>query len=189
MNIYELGKKSGLPLKTLRMLDKLGALKVEADTGPLSAMIFHMKGNMFFTTGMLLQLLDNPALVGELAYVSPRYERRARAQIDELGDVAASHAPKSVTAEIAQAAKGDDDAALVIAQWLMAALPSDPVPHHWAAIRLLAPLNEFLREQNGRLISLALLNVRKLPEFAPYWRSEKVGTRNQVKYFRPELDL
>lgn len=185
MNIYELAKRTRVPLKTLRKVDKVGALNVEKDFGPISELVFHMSTNQVFTVPMLMHMVDNPELIDDLGYVSATYQRRAQAQFAALGDLSACLAPSAVTAEIRQAAKGDDDAALVIAEWLMSVLPPDPVSHYWVAVRLLKPLNEFMRGQYMPSIKLALLNVRKLPEFAGYWRSEKIGTRNTIKYFRP----
>jgi hypothetical protein len=137
----------------------------------------------------LLALIDAPDLLDELGAVRPRYASRAREQIRALGDMSHGMAPRDVTAAIPGAARGDDDESLKIADWLKGILPAAPVAHAWIVVRLLKPLNEFMRGQSAPLISPALLNMRKLPEFAGYWRSEKIGTRNQIRYFQPALDL
>lgn len=186
MNIHEMSNRTGVSLSTLRKLDRLGVLKVDAESDAAAAIRFHLTRNQQMTAAQFLAVLDDRTLISELG----RYSARCQAQLDGLGAVEATLAPKSVTAEIPQAARGDDDAALVIAEWLMSILPADPVPHAWPAVRLLMPLNEFLREQYAPLINLALLNVRRLPEFALCWRSEKIGDRNQIRYFsKTTLDL
>lgn len=187
MNIYELSKKSRVPLKSLRKLDELRALKIDAENDKMSKLVFHMAKNQRYTLPMLLWFLDDPGLLEDIGIESRRYQQRATVQLGELGDIAATSAPKHVTAEIREAGKGDDDAALVIANWLRLILPVEPVGHQWVAARLLAPLDEFLREQSAPMISLALLNVRRLPEFAGFWESEKIAKKNQIRYF--SLDL
>jgi len=184
MDIYTLARKARVPLKTLRRIEKFGALKVDKESEQISQLLFHMRGNMKFTLPMLLWLIDDPALIDELGYISGTYAKRAEAQLRTLGDVKATGAPIDVTAEIQEASKGNADAALVLAQWLMNVLPDErTVSYHWIAARLLSPLNAFLREQNAPWITLALLNVRRLPEFAGYWKSVSIGARNEIQYF------
>jgi hypothetical protein len=189
MNIYQLSVKTGIPVVKLRKLDKLGALVTDGETGFLDTLIFHMRGNRVLSVAQLLALLDAPDLLDELGAVRPRYASRAREQIAALGDTSTDRAPREVTAAIQGASRGDDDESLIIVEWLKTILPAAPVPHAWIVVRLLLPLNEFMREQAAPLISPALLNARKLPEFAGYWRSEKVGTRPAIKYFQKVLDL
>lgn len=184
MNIYQLSLKAGLSVTKLRKLEKLGALKTDGDTSFLDSLVFHMRGNQQLTAAQLLTLVEAPDLVDELGAVKPRYASRVREQVRALGDLAHGLAPRDVTAAIVGASRGDDDEGLIIADWLKIALPVDPVPHAWVTVRLLKPLNEFMRGQTAPLISPALLNVRKLPEFAGWWRSEKIGSRNQIRYFR-----
>ena len=187
MNIHELANASGIGLGKLRKLEKLGALKLDKESEFVEELRFFMARNQRLTVAHMLTLLGEPAAIDELGAISPRMASRAREQMAALGDVKGSAAPSQVTAAIPDAAKGDDDAALIIAQWLIGVLPADPVSHAWVAARLLYPLNEYLREANARLVGLALLNVRKLPEFAGYWRSEKIGARNETRYFALDL--
>lgn len=187
MNILQLSVKTGIPVTKLRKLEKLGALVADKETGFLDTLIFHMRGNRILTVSQLLALIEAPDLLDELAAVKPRYASRAREQLQALGSVADSLAPRDVTAAIVGAARGDDDESLIIADWLKGILPAAPVAHAWVTVRLLMPLNEFMRGQTAPLISPALLNVRKLPEFAGYWLSEKSGGRSAIKYF--SLDL
>lgn len=185
MNIYQLSLKTGISVTKLRRVEKLGALKTDGETDFLDSLIFHMRGNQVLSASQLLTLIEAPNLIEELETVRPRYASRAREQVQALGDMTHGLAPRDVTAAIVGASRGDDDEGLIIAEWLKTVLPLDPVSHAWVTIRLLAPLNEFMRGQTAPLISPALLNVRKLPEFSGWWRSEKIGTRNQIRYFRP----
>jgi hypothetical protein len=184
MNIYGLSVKSEIPLAKLRKLERLGALKLDGETGFIDALIFHMRGNSVLSVAQLLALIEAPDLLDELGAVRPRYASRAQDQIHALGDMSQAMAPRDVTAAIPGAARGDDDESLKIADWLKLALPAAPVSHAWVTVRLLKPLNEFMRGQTAPLISPALLNMRKLPEFAGYWHSEKSGARSVIKYFR-----
>jgi len=185
MNIYQLSLKTGISVTKLRKVEKLGALKTDGDTSFLDSLIFHMRGNQALSVSQLLTLVESRDLLDELEAVKPRYASRAREQVQALGDMTRGLAPRDVTAAIVGASRGDDDEGLIIAEWLKTVLPVDPVPHAWVTVRLLAPLNEFMRGQTAPFISPALLNVRKLPEFSDWWRSEKIGTRNQIRYFRP----
>jgi hypothetical protein len=185
MNIYGLSVKSEIPLAKLRKLERLGALKLDGETGFIDALIFHMRGNSVLSVAQLLALIEAPDLLDELGAVRPRYASRAQDQIHALGDMSQAMAPRDVTAAIPGAARGDDDESLKIADWLKLALPAAPVSHAWVTVRLLKPLNEFMRGQTAPLISPALLNMRKLPEFAGYWHSEKSGARSVIKYFSP----
>lgn len=189
MNIYQLSVKAGITVGKLRKLEKLGALKLDGETGFLDSLLFHMRGNQTLTVSQLLTLIEDPDLLDDLAAAKPRYASRAREQIAAIGDASQHLAPREVTAAIVGASRGDDDESLIIVDWFKSVLPASPVPHAWLTVRLLAPLNEFMRGQTAPLISPALLNVRKLPEFAGYWQSEKIGTRSTIKYFQKPLDL
>jgi hypothetical protein len=184
MNIYQLSTRSGIPVTKLRKLEKLKALQVDEAPEFLDTLIFHMRGNRTLSVAHLLMLRDQPALLDDLRAEKPRYASRAREQLTALGDVSAHMAPRDVTAAIRGASRGDDDASLVIVDWLKTILPAAPVPHAWVAARLLAPLNEFVRGEAAPLLSPALLNVRKLPELAGWWHSKKIGTRSVIEYFR-----
>jgi hypothetical protein len=190
VNIFRLSFQTGIPLRKLRLLERLGALRVDPNPEFIDGLIFHMRGNRNLTVAQLLALMDDPATLDDLGAARPRYASRAREQIAALGDVRATMAPREVTAAIPAASRGDDDEGLIIATWLKSVLPPVPVSHAWITVRLLLPLNEFLRGTTAPLISPALLNVRKLPEFAGYWHSWKDGSRSTISYYaRGKLDL
>lgn len=192
MNIFEISAKSGIPLKSLRKLERMninfGKLDSEPDIFFHAAKIrFTLMRKGQLTVEQLFQLLDDPAIYDELK----KYQGAARTQVAALGDVKATPAPREVTAAIDAAAGGDVDAAHALAGWLMGILPASPVGHHWVACRILFPLNAFMREQMAPRISLALMHMRKVEEFAPYWASIKAANgRNSIFYSQPKtLDL
>jgi len=184
MNIHDISRRTHISLENLRKLERLGVLKLDEETPIAAPLRLHLARNQRMTVAQILTLIEEPEIVEELG----KYAERARAQISALGDVKATAAPRSVTAEIVEASKGNPDACRIIADWLKEVLPSEPVPYHWVAVRLLAPLNEFLREMNAPLINLALLKVRGLPEFAGWWRSVPKSGRNTI-IFKRQLDL
>lgn len=178
MNIYEVSRRVGISLSKLRSLEKLKILKLYPEEELAPALRFHLGRNAHLSVAQLLALLDAPATLDDLG----RYAVRARAQLTSLGDVKAGAAPRDVTAYSIDAGKGDVAAAEILAAWLRSVLPGFAVTHHWVAVRLLIGLPESLREQNAKMLTLALLHVRKLPSFAGWWHSEEFGMRNTIKY-------
>lgn len=185
MNIHDLSRRTHISLANLRKLERLDVLKLDEETPLAAPLRLHLGRNQRMTVAQMLALIDEPATLDELG----KYEARARAQLATLGDVKATAAPRSVTAEIVEASKGNPEACRALANWLKAILPSEPVPYHWVAVRLLAPLNEFLRETNAPLINLALLKVRGLPEFAGWWKSVPIAGRNTIVFQKAKIAL
>lgn len=191
MNIYQLSFKSKIPISKLRTLERLGALVVDTDddeTQFLDGLIFYMRTNRVLSVVQLLALIEAD-LLDELEAVKPRYAKRARAQIEALGDTAANLAPREVTAAIQGASRHHEEDAQIIADWLKTVLPAAPVPHAWVAYRMLKPLNPAMREKANAEISLALVNARKLLARGEWWDTEKVYGRPVIKYFRPVMDF
>lgn len=190
MNIFDIQRKTNISLKNLRKLKKLkidfGHLDSEPDMYMHAAKIrYILMRKSQLSVDQLLQLIEDPAIYGELK----KYAAVGAAQVAQLGDFKAEAAGSHVTAEIDDAAAGDAQAALALARWLQGILPMYPVSHHWVAVRLLYPLNKFLREQSASRISLALMHMRKIEDFRPYWNSvENSQGRKSIKYSQP-LDI
>jgi len=188
MNVFELSNKTRISVKSLRKLQELKLLKLDPDppsdehpNAPQMRFILMRQGQL--SVPYLLTLITKPDTLYDLR----KYETRARAQISALGDYQATLAPKEVTAVIDRAAGAEPDAALILAQWLGDVLPAEPVGHHWVAVRLLLPLPEFQREKAMSLVSLALMHMRKLDAFRPYWESvENKSGRKEIRYFQPK---
>lgn len=180
MNIHDLAARTGISLKILRKLEKINVLKLDPENALAAELRFSLSRQSQLSVMDLLTLLENPDIFGDLR----QYDERAREQVARLGDVTSGAAPKHVTAEIPNAAKGDRRAALVIADWLKGILPAGPVGYHWVAARLLFPLNPFLRKENSKHVIRALLIVRAQPEFAGWWHVRKIHKVDRAEYFR-----
>lgn len=188
MNIHDISRRTHIPLGSLRKLERLGVLMLDEEHDAAPAIRLHLGRNQQMSVAHLLALLDTPALVDDLG----KYVDRAKGQVAALGDIKASAAPREVTAEIPEASKGKPDALRTLADWAKSILPAEPVSYHWLAVRLLFPLNEFLREQNAPLVNLALLKLRQSPEFAGWSRSVPRGGKTTTIFSRPaniSLDL
>ncbi|MBA3831642.1 MAG: hypothetical protein H0X34_07075 [Chthoniobacterales bacterium] len=186
MNIHDVATKSGVSIRALRKLEKLKLIAFDpdddSDEHPRAAEIrFLLMRNQQLSAALLVELIDKPAALYDLR----KYEARAREQIAALGDVAGTVAPIEALAVISDAAGADASAAQTLADWLTGILPSEPVSHYWVATRLLLPLVPGQRETLGKKISLALMNVRRLESFHPYWQSVPGAYgRSVINYFQ-----
>lgn len=182
MNIHELSLRSRVPIKTLRRLEALKVLKIDAEPDMSAALRFHLRRNKTLPVAYLLALIDDPSLVSTLGGAADK----ARDQLDLLGNFNATSAPPGVTAYIMEAGRNDSAAVKILVDWAKSVLPRDPVPYSWLAVRLLAPLPASLRDQCLKLSTMALLRMRQSPEFAGYWQMGKVKGRNVMFYHAPQ---
>jgi hypothetical protein len=181
LNIFEISEQFSISVAKLRKMEKAGCLRVDSEENEAAASLRHyLARNQQMTVGQLMTLIESPSLYIELG----KWSDRARTQVAALGDVKADAAPLDVTAYIDDAARGDPEALDVLTRWLQSVLPARPVGHAWVAVRLLIGLPENLRAYNVKKIPMALLNVRKLPDFAGWFIVEKIGTRTQTFYMR-----
>lgn len=186
MNIYEISEKHKISLHKLRAMAKDNLLRLDSVEDERSALVrYYLSRNTNATVEHLLWLIESPAMLIDLG----RYAERAKAQLSALGDVKATAAPRDVTAYIDDAARGDAEAQRILLDWLLGVLPGKPVSHAWLATRLLVGLPENLRAHNVKKLPMALLNIRKMPEFAGGWIIEKNGTRTQTFYTKPKKPL
>jgi hypothetical protein len=132
----------------------------------------------------MLALLEDPSILFDLG----RYEERAEAQLAELGDVKGEAAPREVAAHITDARSGKEPESIaVLIAWLRSVIPTRPVSHYWVSLRLLWGLPENIRKFDVPRVPLALLQCRKHPDLAGWWRVEDKGGRRQSFYQRPEM--
>jgi hypothetical protein len=188
LNIYEIAEKFAISVAKLRKMERDGCLRVDGEDSETAAALRHyLARNQQMTVAQIMSLLDSPALYIELG----KWADRARTQVAALGDVKATAAPRDVTAYIDDAARGDSEAVEILMRWLHGVLPAKPVPHSWIAARLLINLPENLRASFIKRIPIALLNVRKQPEFAGWWTLAPTGAkdRNQTFYQKAKIAL
>lgn len=191
MNIHQIAVKTNISLKNLRKLEKLkinfAKLDPEIDDEHPEAakMRYLLMRKSQLPVPLLMILLDNSDVFFDLR----KYAERAREQIAALGDVRSQAAPVEIRAAIDEA-PSDPNAAQALANWLLDILPAQGyVTHHWVAARLLIGMTPFEREQSAPRISLALMHMRKIEDFRPYWNSvENSQGRKSIKYSQP-LDI
>lgn len=186
MNIYEISEKHKISLAKLRAMDKDNLLRLDSVEDDRSASVrYYLSRNTNATVEQLLWLIESPAMIVDLG----KFADRARSQLNALGDVRQTAAPRDVTAYIDDAARGDADAMAIVSRWLRDVLPIKPVNYAWVATRLLIGLPENLRAFNIKRIPMALLNIKATPEFAGYWEIVGDGKRNQTFYAKAKKPL
>lgn len=161
MNIREISAKSGVGVKALAKLERMGVLKVDAENMLAAEIRFHLARSKTLTVAYMLALLDDPSLLEDLG----NYQDRAKRQIAALGNVKESVAPNAIRAYVRDAGQGSPTAAQCIATWARSIAPAGGVSYHWLAVRLLIGAPENLMQEDLRAMRFALLNVRKFFDF------------------------
>lgn len=185
MNIHEIARRSGATLSTLKKLERLGVLKVEAESEVAAPLRTLLGRNQSLSLAQILLLVENADTLGELG----KWEDRARDQIATLGDISSTPVPAGVPTACLIAASGDVDALDHLADWVQASLPPGKgVSFHWLAIRIVMAQHVRAREQSLKSINLAFGKLRGRPKMAGWWHSVPLGMRNTIIYQRP-LDL
>lgn len=182
MNIYEVARDFKISLSKLRKLDKAGLLRLDKSDPIVDAMRFYLGKGKPLTVPQLVALVESPALIEDLGDKAGT----ALAQVAMLN--APTAAPFEVAAEIDQAARGDLDAIGRIVPWLKSTLIAAEsqghgvVGHHYLAVRLALASPAGLRDYNMARIPRALLNCRRYPGFAGWWRVGAKGSSNVTQY-------
>lgn len=183
MNIHEIRDKSGVSLRALRKLEKLGVLKTESVDPMTEKIIYMLSKSQRLPVDALVALVEAPDLMLELG----RYAGEAEYQVSSLGKVERDKAPADVAAEIEMAAKGDDAACEKLAYWLQTVIPKDcAVGHHFVAVRLLLGAPPSLRSYYYSRLPRALLNVRRHPGFAGWSSYTATGKGKLSQYHAPK---
>lgn len=191
MNIYEVARDFKISLSKLRKLDKAGLLRLDKSDPIVDAMRFYLGKGKPLTVPQLVALVESPALIEDLGDKAGV----ALAQVAMLN--APTAAPFEVAAEIDQAARGDLDAIGRIVPWLKSTLIAAEsqghgvVNHHYLAVRLALGSPASLREYNTARIPRALLNCRRHPGMAGWWRVVPKGSVTASEYgnFRKERPI
>lgn len=193
MNIYEVAAQFKISVSKLRKMDKAGILKLDKSHPLTDSMRFYLGKGQPLTVAQLVALVEDPTIIeqlGEKAGV-------ALAQVAALN--APTAAPLETVAEIDQASRGDTDAIgrlipYLKTQILLAASQGHSViNHHYLAVRLVLGSPASLRDYNAARIARALLNCRRHPGFAGWWRVVPRGALAVSEYGKFEggttLDL
>ena len=182
MNIHDLSRRASIPVATLRKLERLGVLKVDAESEAAAPLRSLLGRNQYLSLAQLFELVDKPALFDELG----KWEPRARQQVADLGDLDATTVWAGVPSAVIVAASGEAEALNRLADWVQFAIPSDrDVSYHWLAIRLLRAQFPNARAQTLKTINLAFAKLRGVPKMKGWWHSVPFGARNTIIYRRP----
>lgn len=185
MNIFEISDKSGISVKRLRVLDKLGVLRHDASTTILDEMRSTFREGNKLNVAHLVHLIENRAGLLELG----KYADKARAHLDELGDVTSQVAPREVAAQILEAFEKQPDAVATMVEWCKSIIPARDVGHAYIGVRLLLGVPEASRKFEAPRLQRVMMNCRDHPAFAGWWRKEKAVSRNRTIYRKLALDL
>lgn len=179
MDIFELSRRSYVGLKTLRKIEKFGALIVDEPDPVLAPIKHYISRNKALTSEHMAALIERPELVEALEQHAPL----AQSLIAELGAV--EPAPAEVGWAILGAAANDPVDVATIVDWARSVLPARDVGHHWLAVRLLLAIEPAARPKEAKRLRRVMLNVRRSEAFAGWWRVVDGATF----YRAPVLDL
>ena len=191
MNVHEIADKFGLPVKKLQRMEKAGLLVTTPGDERPHKMKGYLASNRPLSVAQLLDLMREPALFDQLGKLGT-YEAKARAQVDELGDVAADALSVEVAANLIYGgAIADGDSLRTLESWLHAVIPAKGCSYHYVAARMLYNVPGGRFAVSYRYLPRAILNLRNLPSLAG-WSSRDEGVNAPTKFHRPAnlvLDL
>ena len=75
----------------------------------------------------------------------------------------------------------------MLIEWLKQMLPAWSVGHHYVAVRLALGCDPLRRAMITRRIPRALQICCRQQSFSGWWKMEKDGSRNRVRYCRPRM--
>lgn len=182
MNIYEVAAQFKISVTKLRKLDKAGLLRLGPAHPLTDSMRFYLSKGKPLTVAQLVALVEAPALIEGLGDKAGQ----ALAQVALLG--APEPAPLETVAEIDQASRGDTEAIGRLIPWLKttilvaASQGQFTISHHYIAVRLILGSPASLRDYNAARIARALLNCRRHPGFAGWWRVVPKGGSSVSEY-------
>lgn len=185
MNIFELSEKSGISVKKLRLLDKLGGLRHDANVTELDTIRDALREGNNLSVAHLVYLIENPAGILELG----KYAPKAHAQLAELDNPAKQPAPREIASQILEAFEKEPDACAALIGWFKTIIPARPVGHSYIAARLLLGVPENVREFDLPRLRRVMSNCREHPDFAGWHRKEKSSSQFRTVYQKLALDL
>jgi hypothetical protein len=187
MNIFDIHEKSGVSLRALRKLDKMGVLRCKPNDPILDAIRLMLSSSKPLSVAQLAALIDNPGLVLELG----KKADAAELQLEGIGDAKGEAAPRSVTLHIEDAARSDPAAVAKIAMWIFDNLPSyGAVNYSYVALRLLYGVPEGQRQFVLPRIARAISYAKQQAPLSHCWRMTGKEGAKRTEFFKPNpLDL
>jgi len=185
-DIYKIAQLSGLSLRTLKKLDKLGFLKATKASDPIAdAIRLNMQKGNGLSALQQFHLLKYPKVRQSLT----QWEFEISETLDKLGDALASGAPWQVSSAIELAARKDAAAVTKLVNWLCSFIMCDhgfdnraKHDHAYLAVRLLANVPDHQIDGLSRKVTAAVWQCRAHPDFQPFWFIED----GKTVYQRPE---
>lgn len=183
--IYELAKASGLSLRTLRKLEKLGALNASKSSDPITdAARENLKKGNKLTALQQLHLLRNPSARDTLQ----QWDLEIDAILKRLGDAIGEAIPWNISNAIELAARREpaaiekiSEAILNLIQFSDAFDKGRTQDHAFIAVRLLADVPAHSLESLAKRVQACLWQCRR-SALVDAWR---LNDRGQTEYFRP----
>lgn len=185
MNIHEFCDKFNTSLAKARKMDKCGVLRLDSSVTALDEIRHSLARAVPLNAAQLVELIDTPGAALELG----KYAAKAEEQLAGLGRPQDEVASKEVTAYVLEASEGKPEAVEALIRWIKTILPSRPVRHAYIATRLLLGIPPNIRKFDVPRIPRALLNCRRHPDFAGWWRIEKRVSRTVSLYEKKSFDL
>lgn len=190
-DIHTISEITGLSLRTLRVIDKHGFLKVTRSSDPLlDATRANLKKGNRLTVLQRLNLLTSPAARASL----DRWQHEINDTLRALGEfVTDEAAPWQLSSKIDLAARRDPDAVAAIAAWLREFIDRSPYfddgkerDYYFLGVRLLADVPEHQLENCAKQLRPCMWQCRASGELEGYSRLEKSGS---TIYFRPKAKI
>lgn len=186
MDIYETHIKSGVSLKKLKDLEKLGVLNVQRSKNPLiDKMKMNLNKGNRLSAEQQLHLLKNP----NDAKLLLRWEYEVSACLKALGDVEKEKMPWPIAAKIDLAAAKHNDAVQYLAEWLCNFIDENPAfangasrDYAYLAVRIFADVPDLHLKLIISRAFAAIWNCRKTKRMTGYWH---LDTKRRVRYHRP----
>jgi len=191
MDIHEIHDASGIGIRSLRKLEKLGVLKVSKSSAhpELSRIRAALRRGNPLTAYQLVTLYRYPAMLEQVG--DARAKTRAEIAVEALGDVKGEACPWSIAADIPGAAIKEKEAIRSLATWIVRHIDAHAADyergqfHAYLAVRLLYEVPENLMQQNYPVLAPALLQIRKHPVM---WGYSATNEKGHTVYRKP-LDL
>jgi hypothetical protein len=183
--IFEISERSGLSVRTLNKLDKLGYLNATKSAEPITdAARANLKKGNKLTALQQLYLLRNDKARASLN----QWQFEIDAQLDKLGDAIAEAVPWSISNAIELAARREAQAVDKIAQALFGFIQLSEhfdrgkiQDHAFIAVRLLADVPEHSLVNLSKKVQACLWQCRRSATLSDCWRLNEKG---ETVYFR-----